>query len=87
MFGNAVVPVSFSLVVDLDDQSTVTTMYDVFPITDSTENRIVFRGEGKFGAGVSGSLDRISGTASMVVTTRAEDDLIDLKCKPATPLF
>jgi hypothetical protein len=45
-------PVSFSVVIDLD-QATVTTMYGVFPITNGTENRILFAGEGDDGVAVS----------------------------------
>jgi hypothetical protein len=59
-------PTSISVVVDLD-QATVTTMYGVFPITNSTENRTLFAGEGDRGAAVRGSIDRISGTAGMSI--------------------
>jgi hypothetical protein len=81
-------PVSISVVVDLD-QATVTTMYGVFPITNGTENRILFAGEGDRGVAVRGSIDRISGTTGMSIhhTGVSIDDLLDLTCKPAKPLF
>ena len=53
-------PTNLSFVVDLD-QATVTTMYGVFPITGSTENHIVFAGEGDHGVAVRRGIDRISG--------------------------
>src|SRR5262245_2514383 len=80
-------PIGASLAVDLDGGLVTTTIGTTpltFTLTELTENVVVFGGESDRGAGL-GRIDRVSGTTSL--SEGAPDQVFELTCKPAKPLF
>src|SRR5262245_12104829 len=83
-------PIGASLAVDLEGGLVTTTIGTTpltFTLTELTENVVVFGGESDRGAGL-GRIDRVSGLTSLLIESEREpDQVFELTCKPAKPLF